>query len=222
MNSLSQLDSSSSHQLSEPGSESLDILSGLASGMEKLSERGTKRRAVDPPPPTQPPTSRAPSPKQPRRNSHLHPPRNSSNSVHNTPPVRVIQDWNSVLGDKHSGNRTTTATKVFKEVKQWYKQNKSQYRSKGRPSALLGDAMKMYFRLVASAFPNDFPKTEEERLNTILIHCSSKASESNRIRVPRCYRYEGDTDAKYGIANVSTAVLFFFERYTCFNFMVTV
>ena len=71
--------------------------------------------------------------------------------------------------------------------------------------------MKNYFERVAAAFPNDFPTNEGERLDTILIHCSPKASESNRVRVPHCFRYQTDTDAKYGIAAVPTAVVFFFE-----------
>lgn len=184
----------------EKGNQSLELLSGLASEMTKLSERGIKRRASD---------SQVPVLKKHRRyNANSQSPRSSNQCK---PPVRIIQDWHAVIGDKHSGNRTTTATKIFKEVKQWYKQNKSNYRSKGRQTDLLGDSMQMYFERVAAAFPKDFPVNEKDRLDTILIHCSPKASESNRVRIPHCFRYETDSDAKYGIAAIPTAVVFFFE-----------
>ena len=186
---------------SRNGNESLEILSGLASEMTKLSERGIKRnvdRAND---------SQQQSPAfKHRRYNQPH-----SNPVKNIPPIHIIQDWHAVIGDKHSGNRTTTATKIFKEVKQWYKANKGEYRSQGRQSDLLGDAMKKYFERVATEFPIDFPANDVERLDTILIHCSPKASESNRVRVPHCFRYQSDKVAKYGIAAIPTAVVFFFE-----------
>ena len=189
--------------------ESLAILSGVASEMTKLSERDAKRKASIENGLVAPTSKQARSPK-----GHLRPPPENTDEVLRqriSPNVRIIQDWHAVIGDKHSGNRTTAATKIFKDVKQWYKQNKVNYRGQSRQRDLLSDAMKMYFQLVSEEFPRDFPTEESERMDTILIHCSSKASESNRVLVPRCFRYERDTEARYGIANIPTAVIFFFE-----------
>lgn len=186
------------------GNESLEILSGLASEMTKLSERGMKRRVEG----ANDSQQQGPVVKHRRYNGHAQP---QSTPVQSELPIQIIQDWHAVIGDKHSGNRTTTATKIFNEVKQWYKANKSEYRSQGRQNELLGDAMKKYFERVATEFPNDFPASDVERLDTILIHCSPKASESNRVRVPHCFRYQSDKLAKYGIAAIPIAVLFFFE-----------
>lgn len=129
-----------------------------------------------------------------------------------SPSVGIIQDWHAVIGDKHSGNanRTTTATKMLKDVKQWYKKNKAQYRVEGKTYDLYTDAMERYFRNMAEAFEG-FPQGEEAQFATILIHCTAKAEISNRIEVSNCFRYGKDLAPMYGTARLPDAISFFFE-----------
>jgi hypothetical protein len=56
-----------------------------------------------------------------------------------------------------------------------------------------------------------FPQDDEERLATVLIHCTAKAEKSNRVEVSNCFRYEKDTEPMYGTARLPEAISFFFE-----------
>ena len=139
--------------------ESLALLSGVASEMAKISGQYGKRKA------SKEDGLGTTTSKKARPNGHLQSHAETTEDDEHIqqpilPNVSVIQDWHAVIGDKHSGNRTTIATKIFKEVKQWYKQNKVNYRGQSRQSDLLNDAMTMYFRLVSEVFSQDFP-TEE-------------------------------------------------------------
>lgn len=198
---------------------SLELLSGLASEMSKLSEKKheiVKKRAA-------PGADSAEPRKTPRRREKAESKFSSKTATATSTTTNhkgttagspsIIQDWHAVIGDKHSGNpnRTTTATKLIKQVKQWYKQNKALYRNEGRSFALLDDALDLYMTKAAQQFGQDFPATREDRLATILIHCSHKAMESGRVRVPNCFQYEKDAKPAYGIAKIESAVTFFFE-----------
>jgi hypothetical protein len=127
--------------------------------------------------------------------------------------TQLIPDYFAVLGDKQSGGRgrTTTATSLLRDVKEWYKEQKPIYRDQGRLNVLLDDALQRYFSLVAVTFPHDFPQTLEERKKTILIYCSKEALQSGRVAKPDCFSYETDKPAKFGLAAVPEAISFFLD-----------
>lgn len=127
--------------------------------------------------------------------------------------TRLIPDWYAVLGDKQSGGRgrTTTATSLLRDVKEWYKEQKPVYRDEGRLHALMDDALKRYFDSVAETFPCDFPADEEQRKQTILIYCSKEALQSGRVAESNCFTYEQGKPAKFGLATVPAAISFFLE-----------
>uniref|UniRef100_A0A7S3P9X8 Uncharacterized protein n=1 Tax=Amphora coffeiformis TaxID=265554 RepID=A0A7S3P9X8_9STRA len=127
--------------------------------------------------------------------------------------TRLIPDWYAVLGDKQSGGRgrTTTATSLLRDVKEWYKESKPFYRDEGRLHALMDDALERYFGAVAEAFPTEFPTDMDARKETILIYCSKEALQSGRVAEPNCFTYEAGKPPKFGLATVPAALSFFLE-----------
>lgn len=126
---------------------------------------------------------------------------------------RLIPDWYAVLGDKQSGGRgrTTTATVLLRDVKEWYKEQKPLYRDQGRLADLMEDSLQRYFGAVAIAFPQEFPTDDAARRQTVLIYCSKEARQSGRVAVPDCFTYENTKTAKFGLATVPAAIQFFLE-----------
>ena len=143
--------------------------------------------------------------------------RGVSRTVVSTEPLangtRLIPDFYAVLGDKQSGGRgrTTTATSLLRDVKEWYKEQKPMYRDEGRLHALIDDALDRYFGAVAQAFPEEFPTDLDARKETILIYCSKEALQSGRVAEPNCFTYEAGKPAKFGLATVPAALSFFLE-----------
>ena len=80
----------------------------------------------------------------------------------------VIEEWRAVLGDKHCSNtgRSTTATKILKQVK---KDLKKMYSGKHRKN-WYSEANDKYHELMARRFP-EIPDQDRGR---VIIQCTHK------------------------------------------------
>lgn len=115
----------------------------------------------------------------------------------------VIEDWHAVLGDRHCASRTTTATKILKEVKQEFRdQNVGRHLRKW-----YGKAMKAYHERLAQRFPH---VVSQDR-GRIFVRCTQQVLESQRVVDPFTYGYSGEK-AIYGPAKLPEAIHFFFKN----------
>ena len=123
----------------------------------------------------------------------------------------VIRPFCAVMGDKSTrGARLTTGTKVLREIKEWYKESKTAYQESGRDSLLFEEALQRYFTKMATLY-RDFPTDRRAREQTLLVKCTKKSLESDRVEKANCFRYSGDKHCQYGTAKLPHAVLFFFD-----------
>jgi TPR repeat protein len=123
----------------------------------------------------------------------------------------VIKPYFAILADKSTrGSRLTQGTKVLREIKEWYKENRTDYVESDRESMLFEEAIERYFAKMASLF-DDFPTDRRAKEETLLVKCTKKSLESNRVDRPNCFRYQGEKECQYGTAKLPNAVLFFFE-----------
>jgi len=123
----------------------------------------------------------------------------------------VIKPYCAVMGDKSTrGARLTMGTKVLREVKEWFRENRIAYQESGRETALYEEAMERYFTKMAGLFA-DFPVDRMDREQTLLVKCTKKSLESDRVDKPNCFRYANDKACQYGIAKLPHSILFYFE-----------
>lgn len=143
-------------------------------------------------------------------------PASAENGGQPPPPPCVIQDWHAVLGDKHSGlkDRTTTATRILKEVK--FEFREAHANKKG--STWFRAAYQEYQRRVKLHFAAQ--KTEANDIGLVLIQRSPKVLESKRVEAGGIlYAYPSSSkqnnnankEASYGLAKVPEAIDFFFH-----------
>lgn len=126
-------------------------------------------------------------------------------------PPDVIKPYCAVLGDKSTrGARLTMGTKVLREIKEWFKENRISYQETGRESLLFEEAINRYFARMAELF-QDFPAERAAREQTILVKCTKKSLESGRVGKANCYRYTSESQCQYGTAMLPHAVLFYFD-----------
>lgn len=126
-------------------------------------------------------------------------------------PPDVIKPYCAVLGDKSTrGARLTVGTKVLREMKEWFRENRISYQEAGRESQLFEEALSRYYGKMSELF-EDYPTERETREQTILVKCTKKSLESSRVAKPNCYRYSSETQCQYGTAMLPHAVLFYFD-----------
>lgn len=114
----------------------------------------------------------------------------------------VIEDWHAVLGDKQSSGRSTTATRILRNVKQEFKQQKN-----GRHGVRwFAAAIDEYHRRLAKQFPD---LSSNDR-GLVLVQCSQHVIDSDRVTEPFSYGYQCK-EALYGPAKVPEAIYFFFK-----------
>uniref|UniRef100_A0A7S3L978 Uncharacterized protein n=1 Tax=Amphora coffeiformis TaxID=265554 RepID=A0A7S3L978_9STRA len=123
----------------------------------------------------------------------------------------VIKPYCAVMGDKSTrGARLTMGTKVLREVKEWFRENRIVYQEAGRETALYEEAMQRYFTRMADSFA-DFPADRLGREQTLLVKCTKKSLESDRVEKPNCFRYASDKSCQYGTAKLPLSILFYFD-----------
>lgn len=122
-----------------------------------------------------------------------------------------IRPYCAVMGDKSTrGARLTTGTKVLREIKEWFRENRIAYQESGREALLYQEAMQRYFARMAELFA-DFPTDRAAREQTLLVKCTNKSLESNRVDKPNCFRYATDNVCQYGTAKLPQSILFYFD-----------
>lgn len=127
-----------------------------------------------------------------------------SNTANDEVNFHVIQDWHAVLGDRHCAvtGRTTTATKMLKEIKQEFREDYVGKHGKRWYEA----AIRKYHERMAQAFPH----ISAQDRGRVLVQCTEQVLASDRVMDTCTYGYQGK-EALYGPAKVPEAIHFFFK-----------
>lgn len=124
------------------------------------------------------------------------------------PSFPEIQEWHVVLGDNNCRKgRTTIATNILRQVKvQFQSKHSGSRRADWIPMAIDFFYTQLYERFAHGvAAPHG-------QIGQVLLRCTKKAMDMDRIQKPNVYGYPGDPKAMYGTVQSPLECLTFFLK----------